>query len=137
MMQKNNKLYYLNCWKMHTLAYKINIMSEKYSKFDNAISDKALLELIGAYLKETRLRQNKTQQELAKAAGINRSTLVQIESGGGGGLLTFVQIMRALDQLAVFKNFEIADQISPLLLAKMQRNKRQRASSASKSSLPK
>ena len=112
-------------------------MVEKYSIFDNSISDKALLELIGSYLKETRLRQNKTQQELAEAAGINRSTLVQMESGGGGGLLTFVQIMRALDQLSVFKNFEIEDQISPLLLAKMQRNKRQRASSTSKNSLPK
>jgi transcriptional regulator with XRE-family HTH domain len=112
-------------------------MMEITNKIDNSISDKALLELIGVYLKETRLRQNKTQQELAEAAGINRSTLVQLESGGGGGLLTFVQIMRALEQLAVFKNFEISEQISPLLLAKMQRNKRQRASSASKTSLPK
>lgn len=112
-------------------------MIEITNKYNNSISDKALLELIGTYLKETRLRQNKTQQELAEAAGINRSTLVQIESGGGGGLLTFVQIMRALDQLSVFKNLEISEQISPLLLAKMQRNKRQRASSANKTSLPK
>ncbi|MEI8073853.1 MAG: helix-turn-helix transcriptional regulator [Bacteroidota bacterium] len=112
-------------------------MIEITNKYNNSISDKALLELIGVYLKETRLRQNKTQQELAEAAGINRSTLVQIESGGGGGLLTFVQIMRALDQLSVFKNFEVSEQISPLLLAKMQRNKRQRASSANKTSLPK
>lgn len=112
-------------------------MIEITNIYNNSISDKAVLELIGTYLKETRLRQNKTQQELAEAAGINRSTLVQIESGGGGGLLTFVQIMRALDQLAVFKNFEISEQISPLLLAKLQRNKRQRASSASKTSLSK
>lgn len=98
----------------------------------NANSDKAILDLIGNYLKETRLRQNKTQQELADAAGINRSTLIQMESGGGGGLLTFVQIMRALDQLHVFKNFQLSDQISPLLLAKMQRKKRQRASSSNK-----
>jgi transcriptional regulator with XRE-family HTH domain len=112
-------------------------MMENYNKIENSWSDKALLELIGVYLKQIRLRQNKTQQELAIAAGINRSTLVQIESGGGGGLLTFVQIMRALDQLAIFKNFEISEQVSPLLLAKMQRNKRQRASSTSKTSLPK
>jgi transcriptional regulator with XRE-family HTH domain len=98
----------------------------------NANSDKAILEAIGAWLKETRLRENKTQQELADAAGINRSTLIQMESGGGGGLLTFVQIMRALDQLHLFKNFEISDQISPLLLAKLQRKKRQRASSTHK-----
>jgi DNA-binding XRE family transcriptional regulator len=137
MMQNSNKIYYSICWIIHTLAYKNNIMLDKYNKVDNSISDKALLELIGTYLKETRLRQNKTQMELAEAAGINRSTLVQIESGGGGGLLTFVQIMRALDQLSVFKNFEISEQISPLLLAKIQRNKRQRASGASKTLLPK
>ena len=94
----------------------------------NAKSDKVILEQMGNWLKETRLRLNKTQQDLAEAAGINRSTLIQMESGGGGGLLTFVQIVRALDELSVFKNFEIAESISPLLLAKIQRRKRQRAS---------
>jgi len=89
----------------------------------NQSSDKAIIALLGNYIKETRLRQNKTQQELAESAGINRSTLVQIESGGGGGLITFVQILRALDQLQVFKNFEITEQISPLLLAKIQKIK--------------
>ncbi|MEI7627156.1 MAG: helix-turn-helix domain-containing protein [Bacteroidota bacterium] len=107
-------------------------MMEIYNINMNANSDKAILGAMGAWLKETRLRQNKTQQELADAAGINRSTLIQMESGGGGGLLTFVQIMRALDQLHVFKNFELSDQISPLLLAKMQRKKRQRATSSHK-----
>jgi transcriptional regulator with XRE-family HTH domain len=95
----------------------------------NANSDKAILASMGGWIKETRLRQNKTQQELADAAGINRSTLIQMESGAGGGLLTFVQILRALDQLYIFKNFEITEQISPLLLAKMQRKKRKRATS--------
>jgi transcriptional regulator with XRE-family HTH domain len=96
----------------------------------NANSDKAILATMGGWIKETRLRQNKTQQELADAAGINRSTLIQMESGAGGGLLTFVQILRALDQLYIFKNFEITEQISPLLLAKMQRKKRKRATSS-------
>jgi transcriptional regulator with XRE-family HTH domain len=96
----------------------------------HANSDKAILASMGGWIKETRLRQNKTQQELADAAGINRSTLIQMESGAGGGLLTFVQILRALDQLYIFKNFEITEQISPLLLAKMQRKKRKRATSS-------
>jgi transcriptional regulator with XRE-family HTH domain len=96
----------------------------------NANSDKAILATMGGWIKETRLRQNKTQQELADAAGINRSTLIQMESGAGGGLLTFVQILRALDQMYIFKNFEITEQISPLLLAKMQRKKRKRATSS-------
>jgi transcriptional regulator with XRE-family HTH domain len=94
----------------------------------NANSDKALLAILGSYLKETRLQQNKTQLEISNAAGINRSTIVQIEKGKGGGLLTFIQILRALDQLYILKNFELSDQISPLLLAKLQRAKRKRAS---------
>ncbi len=107
-------------------------MMDIYNKNYNANSDKAILDLIGGWLKETRLRKNKTQQELADASGINRSTLIQMESGGGGGLITFIQIMRTLDQLHHFKIFEISDQISPLLLAKMQRKKRQRATSSNK-----
>jgi transcriptional regulator with XRE-family HTH domain len=103
---------------------------EIYNININANSDKAILASMGGWIKETRLRQNKTQQELAEAAGINRSTLIQMESGAGGGLLTFVQILRALDQLYIFKNFEITEQISPLLLAKMQRKKRKRATSS-------
>jgi transcriptional regulator with XRE-family HTH domain len=103
---------------------------EIYNININANSDKAILASMGGWIKETRLRQNKTQQELAEAAGINRSTLIQMESGAGGGLLTFVQILRALDQMYIFKNFEITEQISPLLLAKMQRKKRKRATSS-------
>ena len=90
------------------------------------MSDKALLELMGSFIKENRIRQNKSQQEVADAAGINRSTLVQMESGGGGGMITFIQIMRAIDQLYVFKNFEVSEAVSPLLLAMAQREKRQR-----------
>lgn len=101
----------------------------------NSKSDKTFLTLLGAYIKETRLQKNKTQLEISIAAGINRSTIVQIEKGKGGGLLTFIQILRALDQLYILKNFEIADQISPLLLAKLQRSKRKRASIIKKGKL--
>lgn len=107
-------------------------MMDKNSIDYTQLSDKAIIASIGSFIKESRLGQNKTQQELAEMAGINRSTLVQIESGGGGGLLTFVQILRALDQLHVFQDFERTEQISPLLLAKIQRKKRQRASSSNK-----
>jgi hypothetical protein len=43
-------------------------------------------------------------------------------------LLSFIQILRALEQLHLFQNFEIKEQFSPLQLAKMQQKKRQRAS---------
>jgi len=45
----------------------------------NAMCDKALSQQIGAFLRHHRLQQNKTQSELAHAAGISRSTLSLLE----------------------------------------------------------
>ena len=95
----------------------------------HAISDPALLQLLGKFLQQTRLQQNKTQQQVATSAGVNRSTVVQFENGGGGTMLSFIKILRALEQLQLFQNFEIKEQqFSPLQLAKLQEKKRQRAS---------
>lgn len=98
-------------------------------KSDNwyTMSDNALLGLLGNFVKETRLKQNKTQQQVAEAAGIARSTLVKIENGGGGNLISFTQIMRTLEQLHFFRNFQVHNEISPLQLAKLEQSKRQRA----------
>lgn len=103
-------------------------MMEKSIKYWHAMSDPAMLEQLGEFVKQTRLQQNKTQQQVAIAAGINRSTMVQIEKGAGGTLLSFIQVLRALEQLQIFEYFEIKQQFSPLQLAKLEQNKRQRAS---------
>jgi transcriptional regulator with XRE-family HTH domain len=101
---------------------------EKANKQWYAMSDPAILEVLGNFIQQTRLQQNKTQQQVAAAAGINRSTVVQIEKGGGT-LLSFIQIVRALEQLQLFQNFEVKQQqLSPLQLAKIDQKKRQRAS---------
>jgi transcriptional regulator with XRE-family HTH domain len=102
---------------------------EKGIKYWHAMSDPALLALLGKFIQQTRLQQNKTQQQVATAAGINRSTIVQIENGGGGTMLSFIQVLRALEQLQLFQHFEIKEQqLSPLQLAKLEHKKRQRAS---------
>lgn len=101
---------------------------EKAIKQWYAMSDPAILEVLGSFIQQTRLQQNKTQQQVATAAGVNRSTIVQIEKGGGGTLLSFIQILRALEQLQIFQNFEMKQQFSPLQLAKIEHKKRQRAS---------
>jgi transcriptional regulator with XRE-family HTH domain len=90
------------------------------------MSDKALIGQIGTFLQETRLSQNKTQLQVATAAGINRSTLVQLEHGRGGTLMSLIQVLRVLQQLHIFAAFELQQQISPLLLAKMEQHKRKR-----------
>jgi transcriptional regulator with XRE-family HTH domain len=108
-------------------------MMEKSIKYWHALSDPAILEQLGEFVKQTRLQQNKTQQQVAIAAGINRSTMVQIEKGAGGTLLSFIQVLRALEQLQIFEHFEIKQQFSPLQLAKLEQNKRQRASTKKES----
>jgi DNA-binding XRE family transcriptional regulator len=101
---------------------------------DNALkwysmSDPAILEALGTYIQKTRIEKNKTQQELSQQAGINRSTLVQIEKGGGANLLSFIQVLRALEQLQLLQAFEKQIQISPLKLAALAQKQRMRASS--------
>ncbi|MCO5936476.1 helix-turn-helix domain-containing protein [Mucilaginibacter sp. RB4R14] len=92
-----------------------------------SMSDKGVLNLIGQFIQETRLQQNKTQQQVADSAGINRSTVGQIEKGNGGTLLSLLQILRVLEQLPVLQSFKTEQKISPLQLAKLEQQKRQRA----------
>jgi transcriptional regulator with XRE-family HTH domain len=70
---------------------------EKGIKYWHAMSDLVLLELLGNFIQQIRLHQNKTQQQVATAARINRSTMFQIENGGSGTMLSFLQILRALE----------------------------------------
>lgn len=101
-----------------------------------AMSDAALIETIGSFIKDCRLQHNKTQQQVADAAGVSRSTLVQLENGSGGNLSSVIQVLRVLEQLHLFQNFEVRNKISPLQLAKAEKNKRKRSRSRNKKSKP-
>lgn len=92
-----------------------------------SMSDKALAEHIGVFVKHHRLEQNKTQDELATAAGISRSTLSLLERGETVTLATLIQALRVLDQLHVMEAFDVQENISPLALAKIEQEKRKRA----------
>lgn len=100
---------------------------EKTNNIWNESSDIALQAMIGQFIQETRLQQNKNQQQVADAAGINRSTLSQIENGRGGTLLSLIQILRVLDQISFLKVFQVEEKASPLYLAKMEMKKRKRS----------
>jgi transcriptional regulator with XRE-family HTH domain len=95
--------------------------------YKRSLSDPAHIQEIGKYLKKQRLNQNKTQQTIADAAGINRITLVQIEKGKGGTMLTFIQILRALNQLHLLEVFETKPEISPIIMAREEEKMRKRA----------
>lgn len=94
----------------------------------DSMSDNALAVHIGAFIKYQRMEQNKTQEVLANAAGISRSTLSLLERGETVTLATLIQVLRILDQLHVLDVFSIQHVISPLTLAKIEKNQRQRAS---------
>ncbi|WP_339651635.1 helix-turn-helix domain-containing protein [uncultured Salegentibacter sp.] len=93
-----------------------------------AMTDAAIIREIGAYVKHQRLQQNRTQELTASAAGLNRWTISQLENGEPVSLQSLIQILRALDLLHVFEAFRIEKKISPLQLAKMEHQQRERAS---------
>ncbi len=98
-----------------------------YTNWDS-MSDKALALQIGTFVKHHRMEQNKTQDVLANTAGISRSTLSLLERGETVTLATLIQVLRVLDQLHVMEAFKIQQIMSPLILAKMEKNRRKRAS---------
>lgn len=92
-----------------------------------AMSDTAIVEKIGIFIKNERLSSNKTQSQLAEQAGINRSTISQIENGEAISMLSLIQIMRALNILQLLDIFSVSTEISPIELARKDQQKRQRA----------
>lgn len=95
------------------------------------MSDSAIIKALGAFIKHYRLEQNVTQASLAEKANINRSTLSEFERGTRVNMITFIQLLRALDLLHVLDAFTFQQQISPLELAKKKNDLRQRASRSS------
>ena len=91
------------------------------------MSDKAIIEAIGAYIRHERLEQNKTQAQVAKAAGVNRWTVSQIENGESTTLSTLIRILRVLDRIHLLSIFTIEETISPIAYAQLKETKRKRA----------
>ncbi len=90
-----------------------NTLLEKYT-------DAELLELIGSAIRRWRVEESLTQQELAEAAGINRSTLSMLENGSGTSAITLVQVMRVLGRLEVLSVFRKPVELSPMRVAEME-----------------
>ena len=91
-----------------------------------AASDTALMATLGVFIKDQRLKQNKTQGQLSTEAGIARSTLSLLERGENTSLMVFIQLLRSLNLLHLLKEFRISKEFSPLELAKLERSKRVR-----------
>ncbi|HHG85682.1 MAG TPA: XRE family transcriptional regulator [Bacteroidetes bacterium] len=92
-------------------------------------SDTSALKEIGVQLRHLRLVKNISQASLAEATGLDRSTIGNLEHGRSTSLLTLIKVLRALDKLELLSPFFQLPQISPLQVAKMKGNQRERASS--------
>jgi DNA-binding XRE family transcriptional regulator len=93
-----------------------------------AMSDAALMKSMGSFIKHHRLEQNKTQMMLAEEAGINRATLSSIEKGVNSNIITYIQLLRAMELLHLLQVFQVEQQISPIQLARREKLSRKRAS---------
>lgn len=97
----------------------------------NHMTDAAIVEQLGSYIRSLRLQQNTSQAQLAEKAGLNRWTISKIENGEPVTLMSLIQILRALNSLYVLDTFQVSEEISPLAYAKLKKQQRQRASGKS------
>ena len=91
-------------------------------------TDQSILAEIGDRIRRRRLDRNLSQGDVAERAGLDRTTVGALEREGRATLLSFVQVLRALDALDELDGFLPAQGPSPLELAKLQGKQRQRAS---------
>lgn len=103
-------------------------MTDKSYMEWQAMSDKSLMEIIGKFIQSHRLNQNKSQDQVAAAAGISRSTLSLLERGEKVRIDSLIQVLRVLDLLYIMDIFKIQDQISPIEYAKLKKKQRKQAS---------
>ncbi len=95
-----------------------------------AMSDPAIVTVIGSLIKRIRLQKNITQQQLADKVGLYRSTISEMENGRASSLLSFIVVLRGLEKLEILNSLSDVPPISPLKLARKEKQSRKRASVA-------
>jgi transcriptional regulator with XRE-family HTH domain len=108
-------------------------MNDISNKEWREMSDKSLMETIGHFVQSHRLNKNKSQDQVAAAAGISRSTLSLLERGEKVRIDSLIQVLRVLDLLYIMDVFRIREQISPVEYAKLKKKQRRQASRVKKS----
>lgn len=111
------------------LNVSIKMITQSSSPNWYSMSDPAIAFELCATLKEIRLQQNLTQEQLAEKAGLSRSAISKMEIGKSTvSLITVIQVLRVLQQLHLFDNWKVAAKVSPIKVAKLSAKSRLRAS---------
>jgi transcriptional regulator with XRE-family HTH domain len=100
-------------------------------RFDEANSDSAILEELGARIARCRLNQNLTQEAFAELAGVSRPTVARLELGHSTTLSNLIRILRALNLVKNLDTLVPEPPISPIQQLKTKKQQRVRASRAS------
>ena len=99
-------------------------------KIDNLVSEKAILQEVGARLARYRLNRNMTQQALAKESGVSIATLKRMELGEAAP--NIINLIRVLRTLRLLENLDLLlppEPMSPVQQVLTHKNVRKRASS--------
>jgi transcriptional regulator with XRE-family HTH domain len=92
------------------------------------MTDQEILQELVNRIRKKRLMVNLTQKELALTAGIHFNSVVRFERGKTISLLTFIQILRVLNELDGLNTFMPDPGISPVQLLKLKGKEKMRAS---------
>jgi len=93
------------------------------------LTDQAILDEIGQRLAQRRIGSHLTQAELARQAGVGRSTVERMEAGRSTQISSFIRVLRVLNLLEQFFNLFPKPGLHPMDLIKIEPKVRQRASS--------
>jgi len=95
------------------------------------MSPLAIAEELGSRLKQARLRADLTQSEVASRSGLSRRTILNAEKGKVQ-LENLVAILVSMGMVEQLNMFIPVQEISPIQLAKLKGQQRQRASRSKK-----
>lgn len=87
------------------------------------LTDREILLEIGVRMKAIRISKNMTQQMLAERAGLNRTTIRDLETGKPLNLLSLIQVLRSMEMLSFLNELPGPDQ-SPVLASQQMLRKR-------------
>ena len=92
------------------------------------LSDPAILAALGQRLLQRRLARNLTQAQIAKEAGVSKSTVERIESGRSTQVTNLIRLFRALSLLGALNAMVPPQAPSPIEQLQRVGVKRRRAS---------
>lgn len=101
------------------------------------LTDSAILAEVGQRLLQRRLDRNLTQAQLAREAGVSKSTVERIESGHSTQLTNLIRLFRALSLLDALNAMVPARAPSPIEQIQRAGVKRRRASTPKTPKAPK